>query len=124
MKIKDIDQFIAEMQERGYAKGNSHYYSHKPEFSLWKSFHKGDSELEHKGYQICLSIWDHTKYDEAASIRVSFAMFINHQTSIQADRVDIFMMEESMDVAEFERRCEALWKAMLVFMPRVKASAY
>lgn len=122
MKIADIDKFIKEMEARGYRKGQSFHYQHKPEHSLWKSFHKGEDEAESKGYQICLGIWDHRKYDANAYISVSFDMLINHQTSIQCDRMDISMIEDSMDAEEFERRCEALWKAMKEFMPRKTAT--
>jgi len=125
MKITDIDQFISEMESRGYHRGHSFHYQHKPEYSLWKSFHNNrNSEAENKGYQICIGIWDSRKYHEHGGIGLSFDMKANHETPLQADRIDLHMMEESMDVPEFERRCEALWKAMLEIMPRRVESNY
>lgn len=124
MKIKDIQQFIADMEARGYRQGQSFHTKFKPEHSLWKSFHKGEDEWEHNGYQICISVWDNRKYNAHAGVNTSFDMKINHQTPIQCDCMDIHMMDDTMDPQEFERRCEALWNAMLKFMPRKHVSAY
>lgn len=124
MNITDIDTFISEMEARGYRKGQSFHYQHKPEYSLWKSFHRGGDEWEHKGYQICIGIWDSRRLHEHGGISVSFDMKMNHQTPIQVDRLDLAMMDDTMDAEEFERRCDALWKAMLEIMPRTSKTTY
>ncbi len=123
MKIADIDKFISETEALGYRRGRSFHLKYKPVYSLWKSFHRGEDEWEHKGYQICIGIWDHSLH-EGGNITTSFDLKINHQTPIQVDSLSLNMADEAMDVPEFERRCEALWKAMLEIMPRRVESNY
>ncbi len=114
MNIPNIDQFIADMEARGYVRSNEPFLVHyEPKYSLWKSFDKG--------YKICIGIWDFTR-SLGGEVSLSFDMRFDRQKVLQATCVDLSIMDGTMDVPEFERRCEALYNAMLTIMPRTDAA--
>jgi hypothetical protein len=120
MTTNDIAPFVAELLQRGYKLEHKGRLSQEGRDEYWKGFYMDG--YEDRQYTVWFNLYDRSLYSwhktEWDRYSVEYGITLNHETAVDVELFKATILHETMTIEEWERRCAALYAAMVANFPK------
>jgi hypothetical protein len=120
MTTNDIAPFVAELLQGGYRPEPKGRLSNDGCDEYWKGFYVDG--YEDRQYTVWLRIWDRSTYNWYQPVwdrySVEYGITLNHETAVDVELFKATILHNTMTIGEWERRCAAIYAAMVANFPK------
>lgn len=120
MNTTDIAPFVADLLQRGYKMERNAANIKEGRNEYWKGFYVDG--YEDRQYTVWLKVYDLSLYPwhkpEWDRYSVEYGITLNHETAVDVVLFRSTILHDTMTIEEWERRCAALYAAMVANFPK------